>query len=1141
MKTLLPILKTKLFLLGFVSACTIVLATTVPQIKNMIAPSKVNNEKIVEKKKAITSKKRATNSLKAKTQTTVVNNSFEATVQTDKPDYSPGEHVQITGSGWVPAQNGDPGETVLLHIVSDCGCTNVTYEAVADENGNIYNDEFLITEAHIGASFTLTATGTISDQTAVTTFTDGNFKVRTISPLGSNVTIQYTFYSDASDCTGTGTSSSELVTANFNGSDFDDAEEGQSYTLTAPATNIAGEPFRFWFVNGPNNELKGSTNLSICVNGRNGAMNVTAYYGTCAVADFPSTPTDVTATPSNVCAGSTTNLSANTGAGNLVYWYTSETGTVSIGQSPSGADFEVTVNETTTYWAEAVSDEGCVNGNRVSVTVNTTPNNTAGAASSTPTLCINTPLTNITHSTTGATGIGAATGLPAGVTAGFASNTVTISGTPTESGTFNYSVPLTGGCGNVSATGSITVTANAAITSVTGTSPLCIGDVTTYSANGVELGGGSGAWSSSNTSAATVNATTGEVTAVGAGTTNIRYTITGGCGGTKYAEQSLTVRPNAAITSVTGSPSTICPGATTTYTANGVVLGGGTGAWSSSDASVASVNSSGVVTGISQGTATITFTITGGCSGTKSAGKLVTVLASTNIGTEKINGTTGTTISYVYGCTSPQLSVVGSGPGAFNTYRWYKSGGTNSGGTLVAGPSLTTPNTFNVPGALDAGTHYYYATYTSTCGTVASQVFVITITQQEADAENDGKLYYNGTCMAWTPTATSNSATVTLAAFVKNKAGDQFTCGDIATARITFQVRNGSGVWTDIPSAQNLPVYYVDPNNPSKGGTANAIVQLNISNNTATQIFDLRVVVSGNYQARPDCGQAQITVSKLIPGGSISGGVLLCGPSSSGLLKPATLAITPSLLGFGVEYTVKGKQVQSPKGKVNLYVPSFFTYEGVNTFPILNWYKISSNAIASLSITSPKATFTAKANVAKYNPVTGETVAIEGNCTMVLDLEDLNTQGQFNFQDKVGITIYRNNGGNWYSNNWVVSKTVPTTICGGDLSVTGAISSALTRSTTNTSTEMESTAGVLPFNVKVFPNPTQHQFSLVLEGATDEKVQIVVYDALGRQVKMFEKPGANMPIRFGMDLKNGVYVVEVRQGDNQKTLKLIKQ
>ena len=57
----------------------------------------------------------------------------------------------------------------------------------------------------------------------------------------------------------------------------------------------------------------------------------------------------------------------------------------------------------------------------------------AGAASSSPTLCINTALTNITHTTTGATGIGTATGLPAGVTAAFASNTITISGTDRKS------------------------------------------------------------------------------------------------------------------------------------------------------------------------------------------------------------------------------------------------------------------------------------------------------------------------------------------------------------------------------------------------------------------------------------------------------------------------------------------------------------------------------------------------------------------------------------------------------------------------------------------------------------------------------------------------------------------------------------
>jgi hypothetical protein len=34
---------------------------------------------------------------------------------------------------------------------------------------------------------------------------------------------------------------------------------------------------------------------------------------------------------------------------------------------------------------------------------------------------------------------------------------ITISGTPTATGTFNYTIPLTGGCGSVNATGTITV------------------------------------------------------------------------------------------------------------------------------------------------------------------------------------------------------------------------------------------------------------------------------------------------------------------------------------------------------------------------------------------------------------------------------------------------------------------------------------------------------------------------------------------------------------------------------------------------------------------------------------------------------------------------------------------------------------
>jgi hypothetical protein len=81
---------------------------------------------------------------------------------------------------------------------------------------------------------------------------------------------------------------------------------------------------------------------------------------------------------------------------------------------------------------------------------------TSAALTDDQTLCINTAITNITYATTGATGA-TFTGLPAGVTGNWAANVVTVSGTPTASGTFNYTITLTGGCGNVAATGTIIV------------------------------------------------------------------------------------------------------------------------------------------------------------------------------------------------------------------------------------------------------------------------------------------------------------------------------------------------------------------------------------------------------------------------------------------------------------------------------------------------------------------------------------------------------------------------------------------------------------------------------------------------------------------------------------------------------------
>ncbi|HZV70821.1 MAG TPA: Ig-like domain-containing protein [Saprospiraceae bacterium] len=174
------------------------------------------------------------------------------------------------------------------------------------------------------------------------------------------------------------------------------------------------------------------------------------------------------------------------------------------------------------------------------------PLNTVSAASSAPTLCIMTALTNITHTTTGATGIGAASGLPASVTASFASNTITISGTPTSSGTFNYTIPLTGGCGTVSAMGTITVKANNTVSAASSTPSLCVNTVltnithTTTGATGIGAATGLPAGVTANFASNTITIS-GTPTATG--TFNYSIPLTGGCGNVN-ATGTITVNPS---------------------------------------------------------------------------------------------------------------------------------------------------------------------------------------------------------------------------------------------------------------------------------------------------------------------------------------------------------------------------------------------------------------------------------------------------------------------------------------------------------------------------------------------------------------------------------------------------------------------
>jgi uncharacterized protein (TIGR02145 family) len=105
-------------------------------------------------------------------------------------------------------------------------------------------------------------------------------------------------------------------------------------------------------------------------------------------------------------------------------------------------------------------------------------------------------MTNITHTTTSATGIGTALGLPAGVSAAWSSNVITISGTPTAAGIFTYTIPLTGtSCSGVNATGTITVNAPSF---TCGTSTVTDVDNNIYNTVAIGTGTTAQCWTASN-------------------------------------------------------------------------------------------------------------------------------------------------------------------------------------------------------------------------------------------------------------------------------------------------------------------------------------------------------------------------------------------------------------------------------------------------------------------------------------------------------------------------------------------------------------------------------------------------------------------------------------------------------------------
>jgi hypothetical protein len=304
-------------------------------------------------------------------------------------------------------------------------------------------------------------------------------------------------------------------------------------------------------------------------------------YATAAITVNPLPNAGAVTGLTSVCAGSNITLSDPTGDGGGI-WVSSNSSASVSGGLVTGMSAGI---DTSGYHVS----NGCGTA-AATYSITVLPLPVAGAITGAGIVCVGAtiPLTDAATGGLWASSNSNAT-VAAGVVTGMASGTAIIS----------YSV--TNSCGVAVATHAVTIASFVPSTGpITGsTMSFCAGTTTTLS----EATTG-GVWSSSNGSA-TVSSS-GVVTGLSGGVDTISYSIINGCGAA-VSTYTVSIGPLPNPGKILGLGEA-CPGFTITLAD---YVAGGT--WSSSDGSIATVNSSGIVKGLQPGSAFIIYTTTNAC------------------------------------------------------------------------------------------------------------------------------------------------------------------------------------------------------------------------------------------------------------------------------------------------------------------------------------------------------------------------------------------------------------------------------------------------------------------------------------------------------------------------------------------------
>ena len=564
-----------------------------------------------------------------------------------------------------------------------------------------------------------------------------------------------------------------------------------------------------------------------------------------------------------VCSGATANYTAsitNGGTSPTIQWKVSG---VTVG---SGSSYSYVPANGDTVTAVLTSNAVCAIPNVVvasrRVTVAQLPN--AGALSGPAFVCTGNTISLVSSGTVG--GTWSATNARATV-----SSAGVVSGMTAGADTITYTVN-TATCGSATATQVITIGSTPVAGTISGATFVC--PSASISLNTTGIGGN---WSMSN-SLATISSS-GVITGVSSGVDTAFYTVTNTCG-TTTASSAITigVSPLHLAGAISG-PTAVCLGSSVSLSNTAT-----TGAWSSRNTAIATIDAAGVLYSMGVGVDTINYIFSNGC-GSDTATHIVTIDPVLSAG-----AITGLNV------VCPGYTIALSNTVAGGTWSISNAHATISASGIVSGVS--------------AGQDTVYYTVSNSCNTaVASSVITVGVSSlHDAGVITGPVTACTGTTVTLSDTATSGYwlslnpavATVNAAGIVTPLSGGVDTiyyivtsgCNpDTAAHMITVIPVLSAGTISGLSSAcLGLPVSL---STTSTGGVWSssdmAVAMIDAAGNVTTNTPGVTVF---SYSVGNTCGSDMatdtFTVLPLPFADTISGPLLLC------VGAPATLTDTAS-------------------------------------------------------------------------------------------------------------------------------------------------------------------------------------------------------------------------------------------------------